>query len=145
MHFEQIKRSLVMPEHFWLAPHTEEVAVLSSGGVESCVLVAALASIARRVHPLYFRCGLKWESAEESQLRHFLAQAALARVSPLTVLSLPVSDVYDSHWSITGEAVPGHETADSAVYLPGRNLLFSAKAALWCAINNVPIVALGSL
>src|SRR5262249_33883599 len=44
-----------------------------------------------------------------------------------------------------GSVVPGADTDDSAVYLPGRNLLLAVKAAVWCRLRNVETLALGSL
>ncbi len=41
--------------------------------------------------------------------------------------------------------VPGSKTPDDAVYLPGRNLLLTVKAAVWCRLNGIETLALGSL
>src|SRR5262249_54908830 len=41
--------------------------------------------------------------------------------------------------------VPGYRSPDRAVYLPGRNLILMVKAAVFCAMNRIPILALGSL
>ncbi|MBI4425893.1 MAG: 7-cyano-7-deazaguanine synthase, partial [Elusimicrobia bacterium] len=68
------------------------------------------------------------------------------RLAPLTVLDLPVRDCYRSaSWSFSGRRVPSARTPDEAVYLPGRNLLLLAKAAVFCAERRIPSVALGSL
>jgi 7-cyano-7-deazaguanine synthase len=61
------------------------------------------------------------------------------------VLDQPVSDLYGAHWSVTGRDVPGDDTPDEAVYLPGRNLLLLAKSSVWCALNGVGTIALGTL
>ena len=42
-------------------------------------------------------------------------------------------------------ACPGSETPDEAVYLPGRNLLLTVKAAVWCRLREIETLALGSL
>jgi 7-cyano-7-deazaguanine synthase len=63
----------------------------------------------------------------------------------LTILEQPVADLYGNHWSLTGRGVPGAETPDEAVFLPGRNVLLLAKALLWCHLHQVPTVALGAL
>ena len=70
---------------------------------------------------------------------------ACPALRPLVVLEMPVRDLYGPHWSITGEGVPGADTPDEAVYLPGRNVLFLSKALLWCHLNGVSSVALGTL
>jgi 7-cyano-7-deazaguanine synthase len=63
----------------------------------------------------------------------------------LTILNVPVADLYGAHWSITGRDVPARGSPDQAVFLPGRNVLLLSKAALWCHLHGVPAVALGSL
>jgi 7-cyano-7-deazaguanine synthase len=53
--------------------------------------------------------------------------------------------VYGAHWSVSGTNVPDDTTPDSAVYLPGRNLLLLAKSTVWCALHGVEAIALGTL
>ena len=65
---------------------------------------------------------------------------------PLTVLDEPVADVYAPHWSLEGgPEVPEADAPDESVYLPGRNLLLAAKAAVWCRLRGVTSLALGGL
>lgn len=103
-----------------------------------------LATLARRhkVHPLYIRHGLRWEDAELRHLRRFLRAMSLP---PVTVLHLPVRDLYGGHWSLTGRNVPGTKSRDEAVYLPGRNLLLLANAAVFCAQRGIGAIAIGTL
>src|SRR6185312_8031029 len=56
----------------------------------------------------------------------------------------PVADVYGDHWSTAGP-VPAAGTPDEAVYLPGRNVLLAAKAAVWCRLRGVEALAFGTL
>jgi len=122
--------------------------VLASGGLDSCALIGALARDRRAVHPLFVRSGLVWEKAELFWLRRFLAAlpSRLARrVKPLAVIDLPLGDLYGTHWSTTGRAVPGWRAADNAVYLPGRNILLLSKGAVYAAMVGVPAVAIGPL
>jgi 7-cyano-7-deazaguanine synthase len=56
-----------------------------------------------------------------------------------------VADLYGDHWSVTGRGVPGADTPDEAVFLPGRNVLLLSKAILWCHLHGVPAVALAPL
>jgi 7-cyano-7-deazaguanine synthase len=122
------------------------VAVLASGGVDSAVLVADLSGRGEVVQPIYIRFGLSWEGAEEEHLRRFLDSLPKdCGARPLIALEFPVADVYGSHWSVSGAAVPDEDTPDSAVYLPGRNLLLLAKSSVWCALNDFGVVALGTL
>jgi len=124
---------------------TDAVAVLASGGVDSAILVADQAGRGHDVHPVYVRFGLVWERAEEDHLRRFLGTLDGRPVHPLTVIELPVADVYGGHWSISGAGTPDESTPDEAVYLPGRNLLLLAKTTVWCAGHGVGRIALGTL
>jgi 7-cyano-7-deazaguanine synthase len=123
----------------------DAVAVLASGGLDSAILVAHLASKGREVTPIYVRFGLAWEDVEARHLERFLASLPNPDVKPLIVLDLPVADIYGAHWSVTGQDVPDHGSPDEAVYLPGRNLLLLAKSSVWCALNGIPTIALGTL
>jgi 7-cyano-7-deazaguanine synthase len=58
---------------------------------------------------------------------------------------MPVRRLYGDHWSTTGEGVPGYEAPDSAVYLPGRNVLLIGVTAVWSALHDVSKIAIGSL
>ncbi len=122
------------------------VAVLASGGVDSAVLVADQSRRGEVVQPIYVRFGLAWEEAEEQHLRRFLdSLPADCPARPLVALEFPVADVYGSHWSVSGAEVPDEDTPDSAVYLPGRNLLLLAKSSVWCALHDFGVLALGTL
>jgi 7-cyano-7-deazaguanine synthase len=121
------------------------VAVLASGGLDSAVLVADLATSGHRVTPIYVRFGLAWEGVEVAHLERFLASLDGMTVESLVVLDQPVRDVYGAHWSVTGRDVPDDGSPDDAVYLPGRNLLLLAKSSVWCALNGVATIALGTL
>jgi 7-cyano-7-deazaguanine synthase len=121
------------------------VCALVSGGLDSCVMLAELARRYHKIYPVFIRYGLVWETAELQHLRKFLRNARIPRVQSLTVLDLPVRDLYGVHWSTTGRKVPHARTPDEAVYLPGRNLLMLSKAAVFCAINKFDAIAVGSL
>jgi 7-cyano-7-deazaguanine synthase len=120
------------------------IAVLASGGLDSAVLVADLAR-ENTVFPIYLEAGLAWEPRERRALEAFLSALDLPAVQPLTVLQMPVRSLYGRHWSTTGTDVPGYEAPDSAVYLPGRNVLLIGVTAVWCALNDVQAIAIGSL
>jgi 7-cyano-7-deazaguanine synthase len=121
------------------------LAVLVSGGLDSAVLLAEALTFGKAVHPLYVRCGLLWEAAELDHLRRFLAELACPALRPLVVLDQPARDLYGDHWSLTGIHVPGADSPDDAVFLPGRNILLLTKALLWCHLNGVPTLALAPL
>jgi len=109
------------------------------------VMLASLSQRYQKVYPVFIRHGLVWESVELQYLKRFLRAAYLPSVHTLTVLDLPVRDLYGKHWSTTGCRVPGAKTPDEAVYLPGRNLMLLSKAAVFCALNKIETIAIGSL
>jgi 7-cyano-7-deazaguanine synthase len=121
------------------------LAVLCSGGLDSAILLAEACRRHSAVTPLYVRFGLAWEEVERAHLERFLAALPAPAPLPLVVLDMPVRDLYGKHWSITGDGVPGADTPDEAVLLPGRNVLLLAKALLWCHLQGVNGVALGTL
>jgi 7-cyano-7-deazaguanine synthase len=119
-------------------------AVLASGGLDSCVLVADLAARGE-VFPIYVAAGLAWEADERRALDAFLDAVRGPALHPLTVLPLAARALLDGHWSLTGAGVPGADSPDSAVFIPGRNVLLFALAAVWCATHDVGTIAIGSL
>jgi 7-cyano-7-deazaguanine synthase len=121
------------------------LAVLVSGGLDSAVLLAEELRRRPAVWPLYVRFGLSWEQAELEHLRRFLEAVRAPALRPLTLLDMPVRDLYGEHWSLTGRDVPAADTPDEAVFLPGRNVLLLAKALLWCHLHAVPVLALAPL
>ena len=122
----------------------DAVAVLASGGMDSCVLLADLAEDAN-VSPLYVKKGLAWEDAELTALVTFIAALGNPNIGPVTTLKLPVKDVYGEHWSVSREGAPEYDAPDSAVYLPGRNVLLIGLSAVWCSTHKIHRIAIGSL
>mgnify|MGYP005835466611 CR=1 FL=1 len=121
-----------------------KVAVLTSGGVDSAVLLADLAESAT-VYPIYVRAGLFWEDAEHRALEAFIVALGNPNVQPITSLSVSVGDIYGDHWSVTGKGVPGLDEPATAIFMPGRNVLLIGLAAVWCSSNRVPRLAIGTL
>jgi 7-cyano-7-deazaguanine synthase len=120
-------------------------AVLVSGGLDSDALLAEMAETYKRMYPIYIAQGLAWESVERYWLGRYLKAIASPRLAPLRTLAVPMDDLYRNHWSLGKRPVPGARSKDEAVYLPGRNLVLSVKAAIFCAMNRIPVLALGSL
>ena len=134
------------PVPVWPPPApSRPLAVLVSGGLDSAVLLAEAARAYPIVFPLYVRTGLHWEPVERAYLERFLIAIRSPGLRPLAVLDQPVADVYGAHWSVSGEDVPGADTPDEAVYLPGRNVLLLAKPLIWCHLNGVTEVATAPL
>jgi 7-cyano-7-deazaguanine synthase len=116
-----------------------------SGGLDSAILLGEAVRVYPAIYPLYVCTGLAWESVEREYLHRFLSALATPVLRPLVTLDLPVADLYGSHWSVSGDGVPGAQTPDEAVYLPGRNVILLAKALIWCHMNRVPEVATAPL
>jgi len=122
----------------------DAVAVLASGGMDSCVLLADLAEDAN-VSPLYVKKGLAWEDAELAALVTFIGTLGNPNIGRVTTLKLPVKDIYGKHWSVSGEGAPEYDAPDNAVYLPGRNVLLIGLSAVWCSTHKIHRIAIGSL
>jgi len=122
----------------------DKVSVLASGGLDSSVLIAKLATGAE-VYPIYVRCGFAWEEMELDGLQSFLDALGNLNVMPTTVLSVPSDVLYGDHWSVSGASVPGADEPDENTYLPGRNIILIALAAVWGSTHGVSRIAIGSL
>ena len=121
------------------------VCALISGGLDSAILLDRFLSHGRRVLPLYVRGGLRWEPAEVYWSRRLLAAMRCRNLLPLRLVDLPLQTLYGRHWSLTGRGIPDARSRDAAVYLPGRNVLLSAAAAIVCAQERIPAIGLGIL
>jgi 7-cyano-7-deazaguanine synthase len=120
-------------------------AVLLSGGLDSAVLLVEEATRAE-VQPIYISAGLAWEAAERATIARLMASDLLrGRTRPLAALSVDMRDVYDAtHWAVTG-APPAYHTPDEDVYLPGRNIILFAKAAVFAAAAGLDRLVIGTL
>ena len=123
------------------------VGAMLSGGLDSAILLGHLAAKGYRIQPFYVESHLVWQTAELRATHRFLAEIGRrwGEIDPLVVLELPLRDVYGRHWSTTGSNPPDAGSDDTAVYLPGRNILLLVKAALWCQLHGIEQVALGVL
>ena len=119
-------------------------AVLYSGGLDSGVLLAELAA-SGPVVPIYVDCGLAWQPTELAAAAQFAARLNLPTVADMVRLSLPATDLYGDHWSVSGTRVPDAASVDEAVYLPGRNALLAVKPLVWCGLHGVGTLALATL
>jgi 7-cyano-7-deazaguanine synthase len=128
-----------------IVPIKRRLAVLASGGLDSSVMLAELASGGREVFPIYVRAGLMWERHELGALRSYIRRLKLRSIHAVSVLQLPMGDVAGGHWSITGRKVPGYHAAASSNYILGRNLSLLAKAAIFCAYNRIGEIAMAPL
>ncbi len=127
-------------------PRPDAVCVLTSGGLDSAVLVQELTKQYAEVQPVYVRCGLFWETAERYWLQRFLKKLhAPGVIRPLKTLSMNLGEIYGEHWSLTGNNVPHYDADDFEVYLPGRNIILLAKTAVFCVLHGIPTIAMAPL
>lgn len=126
-------------------PRGPHLGLLLSGGLDSAILLGWLLAEGLRVRPFYVRSGLVWEAAEQEAVERLLGAVRCPEIEGLIPFDLPLADLYDEHWSLSGKGTPGQLTADDAVYLPGRNPLLAIKAAVWCGLHGVAELALGVL
>jgi 7-cyano-7-deazaguanine synthase len=97
------------------------------------------------VQPFYVWSDVAWADAELAAVRLLTQTLQCPLLAPLVVLRLPLGDLYDIHWSVTGQDVPDADSPDEAVFLPGRNLLLVMKAAVWCQMHGIGQLALAPL
>lgn len=124
---------------------SQPTCVLVSSGLDSACLVHRYVERRGEVLPLYLRCGLFWEEAELYWLRRFLKAVRSPLLRPLAVVEVPLRSTYGAHWSLTGRRVPGAQSDDRAVYLPGRNVLLVSHAAIVCVQRSISTIAIGTL
>jgi 7-cyano-7-deazaguanine synthase len=124
---------------------SDTIGVLASGGLDSSILIGHLLREGGRVQPFYVRTGVAWQAAEEAGLARFLKAVATSALAKLVVLEMPLADVYGDHWSLTGRQIPGADSPDEAVFLPGRNALLLVKAAVYCQLHGIGELALAPL
>ena len=128
-----------------ISPVHPTVAVLISGGLDSCILTAKLLADGHRVRPFYIQTDLCWQAAELVAARRFLKAISRPTLHELVVLEMPLRDLYQQHWSVSGQNTPDADSPDEAVFLPGRNALLLVKAAIWCQMHGIEYLALAPL
>jgi 7-cyano-7-deazaguanine synthase len=127
------------------ASPTPTIGLLLSGGLDSAILLGHLLGEGRRVRPFYLLSGCVWQDRELQAVRKFCAQLAQPNLGEVVMLGMPVDDLYDDHWSISGRAVPDHRSPDEAVFLLGRNPLLLLKPVLWCQLHGIKELALATV
>ena len=80
-----------------------EIAVLTSGGLDSAILLADLAK-SNKTQPIYVRSGLRWENEEISSLKSFIETINNPLISEIVTLSI------DGSLTLNGTAVGGDVT-----------------------------------
>jgi 7-cyano-7-deazaguanine synthase len=122
-----------------------QTGLLLSGGLDSAILLGQLLSEGHRVRPFYVLTGCLWQDCELRAVRKLCAALAQPNLAELVLLDVPVEDLYDDHWSISGRSVPDLHSPDEAVFLLGRNPLLLLKPVLWCQMHGVAQLALATV
>jgi 7-cyano-7-deazaguanine synthase len=128
-----------------ICPAKRTIGLLLSGGLDSTALLCRYLGEGRQVQPFYVWSDVAWAEAEQNAVERLVTALAGPQLSPLVTFRLPLADLYNVHWSVTGEEAPGADTPDEAVFLPGRNLLLVMKAAVWCQMHGIEELALAPL
>jgi len=91
------------------------------------------------VQALHVSVGFAWEAEERAMAEQLLAHAPFAgRVDPPVMLSFDMRDVFpDTHWAVRGTP-PAFDTPDEDVFLDGRNVILTSKAAVFIARHARP-------
>lgn len=119
--------------------------VLMSGGIESSVLLSDALARYESVTPVYIQNHLRWEEVELFWLKKYLRGVKSQKLNFLKVLEFGMHDLYQGHWSITGLKIPGAQSRNEDVYLPGRNIVLLSKACVFAALNEIAFVEIGVL
>jgi 7-cyano-7-deazaguanine synthase len=125
------------------------VLALLSGGLDSAIMVGLAIDRGDTVFPLYVRQGFLWEDEEERAVRRFLAaldRPARGRIEPLLLTTLSAPARFAGDWALdASRPAPAADSADEAVFLPGRNLALLTQAALAAWAHGLSRIQLGSL
>ncbi len=120
-------------------------AVLASGGLDSCVLLAETLKDYKTVLPVYVRTGLYWEEAEIYWLNRFIDVLRRPGLMKPVILDIPVDNIYGNHWSITGKEIPGFDDPDESCFLPGRNIILLSSVSVLCRARGIGTLVHGTL
>ncbi len=121
------------------------ICVLTSGGVDSALLLQSALDSGHQITPLNISTGFLWEEAERHWLDLLLKSLASPRLAPLRSVRMELSSVLDLTWAFTGQGTPNEISPDEAVYIPGRNLILFSLASLLCDTGGMEEIWIGSL
>lgn len=119
----------------------KKIAVLTSGGVESSVLLMRYAED-YYVYPLYIQASFPYEQEELKALKTYLKALNHPNIQPIVIIRTQLDTIYEDHWSITGKKIPMTKE-DASVIIPGRNTFLLTMASLWCATHSCHDIAIG--
>lgn len=147
------------------------IAVLTSGGIDSAIMLKLALQQGHQVWPIYVKRGFIWERAELFWLKQFLQNVRSIRTgevtSPvingrgnraptgddnvvsilkkLTILHDPLQKILKNHWAVTGKNIPDYFSPDLDVEIPLHNLSLLCKTFLFAKENSIQEIWIGTL
>lgn len=122
---------------------------LVSGGLDSLLMMGEALVAGGSVVPVHVRQGALWEESETEALQRILSALRIVhgmRAGELIEMRLEFPPNYEARWAVDTEAaVPGTDTPDDAVYLPGRNMALLLAGSLVAQSRGIGSVRIGTL
>ncbi|MDX1386125.1 MAG: 7-cyano-7-deazaguanine synthase [bacterium] len=128
-----------------MAQAPQKICILTSGGIDSSLLMEKALEQGYEVHPYYLRFGMHWEKAELDSLKKLITHLETPDLKPLTVQSIPYQQWFPDHWGFHPEETPELEAPDPAVFIPGRNIFLIACATAFSHRAQLEKIWLGTL
>lgn len=122
-----------------------KVAILTSGGIDSSLLVARALERGWEVYPYYLRFGMHWEEVEIEFLKKMLAYLKDPRLREPAIQAIPYREWFPEHWGFHPDRTPKLQAPDPAVYIPGRNIFLIACATAYAHRMEINKIWIGSL
>lgn len=116
---------------------------LVSGGLATASLLDYCESHFNVTTPVYVRSGFRWEDAELFWIKKILRHKKREGVESLEVIELPLRDLYQFHWSVTGVKVPQGDSKKYERTIAGRELLMLGKVAVMATLRENPVIIYG--
>ncbi len=114
----------------------KKYAVLISGGIESCVLLAEFAK-KNIVYPIHINKGFIWEKYELQQSKRFIKALHNKNIKKIIILDLNLKPIYKDTWLVLGKKIPRLDGNAKHLNIIGRNILLLSIAVTWCALHQV--------
>lgn len=133
-----------------MSPSPDGAAVmLVSGGLDSLFMMGEALVAGGSIVPVHVLQDALWENSETEALQKILSALRVehgVRVGELLQMRMQFPPDFAARWAVDPAArIPGADTPDEAVYLPGRNLALLLAGALVAQSRQISSVRLGVL
>lgn len=123
--------------------------MLVSGGLDSLLMMGGALAAGESIVPVHVRQGALWEDAETEALQQILSALRIVhgmRAGELIEMRMQFPPDFAMRWAVDPAAqIPGADSPDEAVYLPGRNLALLLAGSLVAQSRQIFSVRLGAL